>query len=160
MGNVLTLPPAIVSSSVNGRPDASDTTAELNGPLPAPVVVPQGLVLRAIDNLLANAAKFTPDDSPIEVTVSTVDSHASLVVRDHGAGVAAADMARIFDRFYRADVARSLPGSGLGLAIVHDIAMSQRGSVSATNSEDGGAMFTLTLPLAPVSVASPPVGLA
>ena len=125
---------------------------------PAPVVVPQGLVLRAIDNLLANAAKFTPDDSPIEVTVSTVDSHASLVVRDHGAGVAAADMARIFDRFYRADGARSLPGSGLGLAIVHDIAISQRGTVSATNSENGGAMFTLTLPLAPVSVVPSPVG--
>lgn len=97
---------------------------------------------RAIGNLLENAAKFSPPGSPIELReVGGVVS-----VRDHGPGIDPGDLPHIFDRFYRADAARSLPGSGLGLAIVAQIAADHGGSVRAENAPDGGAIVTIALP--------------
>ena len=111
----------------------------------AAVVAPEGRLLRAVDNLLGNAAKFSPAGSPIEVSVITTPTLVSIAVRDHGVGIAVADLSRIFDRFYRADAARSLPGSGLGLAIVHEIVSAVGGTVTAINHADGGAQLTITL---------------
>ena len=112
----------------------------------APMVGQPGGITRAIDNLLANAAKFSAQESPIEVSISSVDGSHRLTVRDHGPGISAIDLPRIFDRFYRSDQARTLPGSGLGLSIVREIVMAQGGSVSARNHPDGGAEFTLQFP--------------
>lgn len=114
----------------------------------AAIVAPEGRLLRAVDNLLGNAAKFSPAGSPIEVSVTTTPTLVSIAVRDHGVGIAATDLSRIFDRFYRADAARSLPGSGLGLAIVHEIVCAVGGTVTAINHADGGAQLTITLPRA------------
>ena len=123
-------------------------TAPLVG---APVSVPPSLVLRAIDNLLVNAAKFTPAGTPIELAVASEKDAVVLVVRDHGPGIAEEDLPRIFDRFYRADSARSHPGSGLGLSIVQDIVTAQGGTVSAMNHPLGGAEFIIRLPRAAAS---------
>jgi two-component system sensor histidine kinase MprB len=109
---------------------------------PAPVVARPQQLLRAVGNLLDNAAKFSPDGTPIEVTVRP----GTVQVRDHGPGVAAGDLARVFDRFYRALDARSLPGSGLGLAIVRQIVDDAGGTVEAANHPGGGAVFTIRLP--------------
>ncbi len=96
---------------------------------------PQALE-RAVGNLLENAAKFDADgDDPIEVRVR----RGEITVRDRGPGIAAADISRVFDRFYRADSARGLAGSGLGLAIVHDVATAHGGDVSAGTRPGGGA---------------------
>ncbi|MCX5522520.1 HAMP domain-containing histidine kinase [Streptomyces bobili] len=101
----------------------------------------QGLE-RAVGNLLENAAKFDPDgDDPIEVHVR----RGRITVRDHGPGIDAADAERVFDRFYRADTARSLPGSGLGLAIVRDVAEAHGGTVFARTRPGGGAEVGFTL---------------
>jgi two-component system sensor histidine kinase MprB len=105
------------------------------------VARPQALQ-RAVGNLLDNAVKFSADAKPIEVTVRP----GSLEVRDHGPGIAAEDLPYVFDRFYRAVGARSLPGSGLGLAIVRQIAEDAGGTVEVANHPDGGAVFTLRLP--------------
>lgn len=97
---------------------------------------------RAMGNLLENAAKFDPDgDDPIEVHVR----RGRITVRDHGPGIDAADAERVFDRFYRADTARSLPGSGLGLAIVRDVAEAHGGTVFARTRPGGGAEVGFTL---------------
>ena len=96
---------------------------------------------RAIDNILANSAKFDTTTLPVEVTVDA----GRLSVRDHGPGFPSADLDRVFDRFFRSDVARSLPGTGLGLAIVADAAAAHHGTASASNHPDGGAVVTLTL---------------
>ncbi|MFJ9696948.1 ATP-binding protein [Kitasatospora sp. NPDC101183] len=102
---------------------------------------PEALV-RAVANLLDNAAKFDPSGSaPIEVVVR----RSRVEVRDRGPGIDAADLDRVFDRFYRATAARSLPGSGLGLAIVHEVARSHGGSAYAVNREGGGAVIGFTL---------------
>ncbi|MDQ0605125.1 two-component system sensor histidine kinase MprB [Streptomyces canus] len=101
----------------------------------------QGLE-RAVGNLLENAAKFDADgDDPIEVHVR----QGRITVRDHGPGIDAADAERVFDRFYRADTARSLPGSGLGLAIVRDVAEAHGGTVFARTRPGGGAEVGFTL---------------
>ncbi|MFE4976747.1 ATP-binding protein [Kitasatospora sp. NPDC056651] len=97
---------------------------------------------RAVGNLLDNAAKFDPDGTgPIEVVVRGP----RVEVRDRGPGIDAADLDRVFDRFYRATAARSLPGSGLGLAIVHEVARSHGGTAFAANREGGGAVIGFTL---------------
>ena len=67
-------------------------------------------------------------------------------VRDHGPGVAASDIPHVFDRFYRAAAARTLPGSGLGLAIVRQVAEGHAGTATAERAEDGGSIFTIRLP--------------
>jgi two-component system sensor histidine kinase MprB len=101
-----------------------------------------GRLGRAIDNLLDNAVKWNPPDQPIEVVVGG----SALSVRDHGAGIPAEDLPKVFDRFYRAAGARRLPGSGLGLAIVRQVAEAHGASATAANEPDGGARFTLSFP--------------
>jgi two-component system, OmpR family, sensor histidine kinase MprB len=104
---------------------------------------------RAIANLLDNACKWNPPTppagragGPIEVRVRG----GALGVRDHGPGIAAEDLPRVFDRFYRAPGARARPGSGLGLAIVRQMAEAHGGAVHAANDPGGGARLTLELP--------------
>ena len=97
---------------------------------------------RAVNNLLDNAVKYSPDGSVVEVACGD----GVLVVRDHGPGVADADIDHIFDRFYRAPEARSRPGSGLGLAIVAQVALDEGGQVSVHHAPGGGALFRLAFP--------------
>ena len=94
---------------------------------------------RAVSNLLDNAAKWS---SSVDVGVAGTD----VTVRDHGPGIAEADLPYVFDRFYRAANARNLPGSGLGLAIVRQVALAHGGEVTAENAEGGGALFRIHLP--------------
>jgi two-component system sensor histidine kinase MprB len=98
---------------------------------------------RAINNLLDNAAMHSPAGAPVEVTVATD----GVRVRDHGPGVAEQDLPHLFDRFYRGTEARGEHGSGLGLAIVRQVAEQHHGSVEVANAPDGGAVFTLRLPV-------------
>jgi two-component system sensor histidine kinase MprB len=111
-----------------GREVLVDTTA-------APLVGQPRQLARMVDNLLENAAKFSPAGTPIELAVHP----GILAVRDHGPGFVPADLPHVFERFYRADTARSTPGSGLGLSIVADIAARHGATATATNLPDGGA---------------------
>jgi two-component system, OmpR family, sensor histidine kinase MprB len=104
-------------------------------------VVPERME-RAVWNLLENAGKWNTNGQPVEVHLR----QGELTVRDHGPGIAAEDRAHVFDRFYRAASARSLPGSGLGLAIVRDVAEAHGGTVTAEDAPGGGALLRLTLP--------------
>ncbi|HZD72746.1 MAG TPA: ATP-binding protein [Actinomycetota bacterium] len=123
---------------------------------PATVLGRPQQLLRAVGNLLDNAVKFSPEGTPIEVTVRP----GRLEVRDHGPGMADDDLPRVFDRFHRAVEARSLPGSGLGLAIVRQIVEDAGGTVTAANHPEGGAIFTVELPPADPGppAGSPPGG--
>jgi two-component system sensor histidine kinase MprB len=96
---------------------------------------------RAVANLLDNAARWSPSGEPIDVVVRDGE----LVVRDRGPGIAADDLDKIFDRFYRSPASRGLPGSGLGLAIVRQIAERHGGRVSAERPDEGGALLRLEL---------------
>jgi two-component system, OmpR family, sensor histidine kinase MprB len=98
-------------------------------------------VMRAVTNLLDNAAKWSPAGGVVEVSVEGGE----VVVRDHGPGIAPEDAAHVFDRFWRAPTARQLPGSGLGLSIVKQVAEAHGGSVTLERPTDGGARFRLRL---------------
>jgi two-component system sensor histidine kinase MprB len=101
-------------------------------------------VERAMWNLVENACKFSADGSDVDLAVD----RGTVLVRDRGPGIDPADLPHVFDRFYRATAARSLPGSGLGLAIVRDVAEGHGGQVLAANRPDGGAELGFRLPLA------------
>lgn len=97
---------------------------------------------RAVGNLIDNALKYSPEGSPVQVSLRG----GQLSVRDHGAGVPEADLPHIFDRFYRGLEARGRAGSGLGLAIVRQVAEQHGGGVSVSRPEDGGTLMRLSLP--------------
>ncbi len=97
---------------------------------------------RAVNNLLDNAAHHSPREGLVEVLVD----REGVRVRDHGTGIAEADLPYVFDRFYRGENSRHRQGSGLGLAIVRQVAGQHGGSIEAANAPDGGAVFTLRLP--------------
>jgi len=96
---------------------------------------------RAVWNLLENAGKWSREGSSVDVILE----NGELRVRDYGPGIAPDDREHVFDRFYRAAAARSLPGSGLGLAIVREVAEAHGGTVSAEEAPGGGALLRLRL---------------
>jgi two-component system sensor histidine kinase MprB len=106
---------------------------------------------RAISNLVDNAVKYSPPDTPIDIVIE----QATLTVADRGRGIPDDDTRRIFERFYRAVDVRSDPGSGLGLSIVDEIIRSHGGMVFARNRDGGGAEVGFNLPQSRVVSASP-----
>jgi len=116
---------------------------------PAVVEGTRERLARAVNNLLDNAAKHSDH---VEVAAGVF----GVRVRDHGGGIADADLPYLFDRFYRGASARGRPGSGLGLAIVRQVALQHGGSVRALNIDGGGAEFVFELPaVAPVGLWAP-----
>ncbi|MFE2373159.1 ATP-binding protein [Streptomyces sp. NPDC059398] len=106
---------------------------------------------RLLANLLSNAAKFSGAGGEgggvgggggVDVVLTATE----LTVRDHGPGIAPADLPYVFDRFYRARAARALPGSGLGLAMARQIARAHGAELTAEQAPGGGALFRLSLP--------------
>ena len=109
---------------------------------------------RLLNILLDNAVKYTPAGGSIEVELEEKDESAVLLVRDNGIGINQQDLPRIFERFYRADKARSRAsgGVGLGLAIAEWIVQQHRGSITVESAPGRGARFIVTLPLEPVEI--------
>ncbi|MFI2706536.1 ATP-binding protein, partial [Nocardioides sp. CER28] len=97
---------------------------------------------RAITNLLDNAAKWSPPDGTVHVTLRD----GVLTVDDQGPGIPEGDRPHVFDRFYRAAESRAMPGSGLGLAIVRQTAERHGGTVAADQTPEGGARLVLRIP--------------
>jgi len=126
---------------------------------------------QVIGNLMSNALSHTPDGTPIEVSLSTgiLDPQAGdqtpaviLDVTDHGPGMTPEQAHRVFERFYRADKARTRTtgggttgGTGLGLAIVRALVAAQGGVTSVRTAEGQGATFRIALPLAPEALGHP-----
>ena len=104
-------------------------------------------------NLVTNAIKYTPTGGTIDVSLAEQDTGVSLTVRDTGIGIAAGDLPHIFERFWRADPARSRtgdrPGTGLGLAITKWIAEAHGGSITVQSRPGRGTVFTVLLPRVP-----------
>jgi Signal transduction histidine kinase len=129
---------------------------------PTLVVGNYNLLERAVSNLIDNATKWSPTDSPIEIAVA----NGTITVRDYGVGISDLDRPHVFDRFYRADEARSKPGSGLGLAIVKQIVEAHGGTAWIEPAAGGGTVAGFRLnavavewePVVETSPASPPIG--
>ena len=122
---------------------------------PLTVLAPVGLPLfrgdfvlleQVLVNLLNNAAVHTPSGTRVELSVQVAGAELLFQVADRGPGVRAADFPRIFDKFHRGPDARA-GGTGLGLSIVKGFVEAQGGRVEVANRPDGGAIFTVRLPL-------------
>jgi two-component system, OmpR family, phosphate regulon sensor histidine kinase PhoR len=151
----LHLAPMAVADLLNPAVERLQPQAERAG-LTMTVDLPAGLPLvladrerlqQVLSNLLHNAIKFTPPGGRIAVSAEPGEK-VTIVVRDSGVGIAAADLSRIFERFYKVDRARSSGGTGLGLAIAKHIVQAHGGQIWAESKEGQGAVFRFTLPVA------------
>lgn len=106
------------------------------------------LLVTAVSNLISNAVNYSPERTPVSITRAAGDGAVSVRVTDRGIGIAPEHQARVFERFFRVDRARSREtgGSGLGLAIVKHIASDHGGEVTAWSMPGQGSTFTLRLP--------------
>jgi signal transduction histidine kinase len=100
-------------------------------------------------NLLTNAIRYTSEGGKVHLTLKNIDSGVEIAIADTGIGIPEEDIPRIFDRFYRADKARSRQygGSGLGLSIVKSIVNSHSGTIKVESVVGEGSVFTVTLPI-------------
>jgi signal transduction histidine kinase len=105
---------------------------------------------QAVMNLLSNAAKYSPPGSQVEIRLVRSGDECTVMVRDNGPGVPEDEQERIFERFYRSSIHRQdrTPSTGLGLPITRKIAEMHRGKVWVEPAQGGGALFSLSLPLA------------
>jgi signal transduction histidine kinase len=115
-----------------------------------PVTGDAARLAQVLDNLVANAIKFTPAGGSVSVAVDAAGDAVVLTVADTGLGISAADLERIFDRFFRSSQAttNAIPGSGLGLAIAKAIVDRHGGRISIASDEGTGTTVRLELPIA------------
>lgn len=132
------------SDAVAAAPDRPIT---LDAPEPVVMLGDQPLLRQAVANLVSNAVRHTPAGTAMEVTACLDDGAAVLMVHDHGPGLEPEALAHVFDRFWQASKARTGASTGLGLSIVAAVAAEHGGTATAANAPDGGALFTLRLPL-------------
>lgn len=105
---------------------------------------------RAINNCLTNAYKFSPPDGKVAIRVSTSDGASSelvIAIEDHGIGMNPEQLARIFEKFYRADKSGHIPGTGLGMVLVKDIVEAHGGRVEVESEPNVGTTVRLVLPI-------------
>ena len=140
-------------------PVAADRSLGLVGADAAWVFADADKLERVVRNLVQNAITATPDDGVIQVQLTVRDRTISLTVSDNGPGIPGQHLPHVFDRFYRADPARSRAGggTGLGLTIVRSVAETHGGSVQARRADLGGAEIEVRLPAGhPPAPGEPP----
>jgi two-component system phosphate regulon sensor histidine kinase PhoR len=101
---------------------------------------------RAVYNLVQNAIKFTPEAGSVTVSARLMDDSLEVTVRDTGVGIAASDLPRVFERFYKVDQSRASGGTGLGLALVKHAVEAHGGQVSAESRIGEGSTFRFIIP--------------
>lgn len=142
------------------RPQAEKKSVQLNVESPdvSAVVVGNGIHLqRAFINLLTNAVNYTPTHGHVTVRSTLIDSnHIELKIEDTGSGIDPADLPHIFERFYRADKARSRAsgGTGLGLAITREIIVRHQGLIEVESTLGQGTIIAVRLPLKVIATST------
>ena len=138
---------AAAADSLAGRFEAAGITVARRL-APVEVVADADRLHQVITNLLTNALKFTPAGGQVTIDAGPADDRAVLRVSDTGVGIPAAELPRIFDRFWRGHLAVSTGGSGIGLAVAAELARVHGGELTAASKEGTGTQMTLTLPRA------------
>jgi two-component system, OmpR family, sensor histidine kinase BaeS len=125
-----------------------------------PVVVngDQARLFQVISNLLINAAKFTPADGRVRVTVGPHSKGAMVRVADSGVGIPPDELGHVFERFWRGRASAGREGGGIGLAIVAELVRAHHGTVHVDSVPDEGSVFTVCLPLAQRASSTPADG--
>ncbi|MDX9826718.1 MAG: ATP-binding protein [Spirochaetia bacterium] len=134
-------------ASVEYAAAAKNLKLEMDCPEDITVAVNGGLIVQAVFNLLDNAVKYSPRAGAVSVSARLADGFVRIEVRDKGPGIPAAELPRLFERFYRVDKSRSrdLGGTGLGLAIVRHIATAHGGTIGVESWEGEGSLFWIQI---------------
>lgn len=141
---------AVVSAAIQQlEPLASEKNITINtvGIKHASLHGDEASLIQLVVILLDNAIKFSPAGETIHITATAKKGSYELRIKDSGPGIAKADLAHIFDRFYQADTARAQQGSGLGLSIAQNIADLHEGNVTIKSQPGSGTTAIVTLPL-------------
>jgi two-component system phosphate regulon sensor histidine kinase PhoR len=146
-----TLVQAVVADLASALDERHQSAAVTIAPDGETVKADPGKLHDALRNLLANAITYAPEHTTIRIEARRVGGHIALSVSDQGPGIPEADLSRVFERFYRVDKSRARDpgGTGLGLAIVKHLIGLHGGEVRVENLSEGGARFTLMLPVHP-----------
>lgn len=131
-----------MEKQLNRRP----LTIDLPDNLPL-VEIDEILFQLVIQNLIENAIKYTNTESPLEIKAKADSKELILELADRGPGIVAGEESEIFTKFFRSPSTKTSGGSGLGLAICRTIVMAHDGTITAQNRPDGGAVFSIKLPL-------------
>jgi signal transduction histidine kinase len=140
---------AVESAQTNA--DRKDLQLSLTAPSESIVVDADALRMgQAIDNLISNAIKFTPESGNVDVTLAQGNDKMTLTVADTGMGMTSSDIDHLFERFFRTDSAQAeqIQGTGLGLPIVQAIVEAHDGTISVTSEPHVGSSFVVSMPLA------------
>ncbi|MBW3562445.1 MAG: GAF domain-containing sensor histidine kinase [Actinobacteria bacterium] len=136
-------PAELVRDAVTVFADDATISVDLEEPLPD-VFADADVTRRIVVELINNAIRFAPSDSPVEVQVTAAsDGTVGIAVVDHGPGIAAAETGRIFDKLYRSSESS---GSGIGLYVARTLAEAQGGRIDVRSVPGAGSRFTLTVP--------------
>lgn len=112
------------------------------------VLADESHIVQVINNLIANAIKYSPDHGQVNVHLSRVTDYVKLTVQDNGVGIAMDDQKKIFDRFYRVSaIQKKFPGMGIGLYVCDQIIKNHKGSLWVESEPQMGSSFSFTLPL-------------
>jgi len=139
----------VVGAALNRRELAAEAhRVRVNLPEDLPLVAMDGVLMeQLLLNLLDNALKYSPPESPVDIKAWAAGKSLTLSIADQGPGIPAGEEERIFEKLARGQAASNRPGAGLGLAICKGIATAHHGRIQAVNHPQGGAQFLVTLPL-------------
>src|SRR5207248_2587547 len=113
-----------------------------------PVIADLDLLSRAVENLISNAVKYSPNATAVTIAARAREDSLLIEVADQGYGIPESDLSRIFEKFYRVPRVQDagVPGTGLGLSLVREIAELHHGTVSVKSEVGHGSTFTLRIP--------------
>jgi signal transduction histidine kinase len=137
---------AIVAQAVQDLGSDRITATLPDGPVSAQC--DNGRTLQIVTNLVGNGLKYSAADQPVDVRLEHDDEQVRVVVRDHGRGIPADSLDKVFEKFYRVEdpMTMSTSGTGLGLFIARRLARAMGGDVTAQSVPNVGSVFTLALP--------------
>ncbi len=131
---------------MGGRARARPIKIDIPAELPF-VSVDFGLMVQTLVNVLDNALKYSPADSPIDIKGRQVGHEVHIEIADRGVGIPPQDLLRVFDKFYRIQRPDNVAGTGLGLSICKGIIEAHGGRIAAENRPGGGTVIRLILPM-------------
>jgi PAS domain S-box-containing protein len=143
---------AVILTSVQSLFQTRDDAARLEldlPPQPVNAFVDTLRLEQVVTNLIDNALKYSPLDTPVHVSLTALSGFARIAVRDRGPGVPVEDRAHLFDRFFRSRASGYTSGMGLGLYVSREIVELHGGSITAEFPPDGGAQFVVDIPTSP-----------
>jgi two-component system sensor histidine kinase KdpD len=142
-----------VLNRMQGVLQGRDVQLSLPDDLP-PIELDYLQIDQVVTNALENAVRYTPANTPIEISARVTNGHIETSIADHGPGIPPSELERIFDKFYRVSGKTrkntSIMGTGLGLAVCRGLIEAHGGRIWAENRPEGGSVFRFTLPMSDV----------